>query len=69
MAETYKVGEIVERRSVAEDGKPIKTYRVRATTISGVDFMIEVDEKDFTKAKIDKVLTARAANIEEIKAL
>ena len=69
MSETYKVGDIVERQAISKEGRPVKTYRIGAETATGVNFTVEVAEADFTKVKVDKILKAKAALIDEVKGL
>ena len=69
MSEAYTVSDIVERRSLSKEGKVLKTYRIAAVTATGTLFTVEVDEPDFSKLKVDKVLRAKASLLDEIKLL
>ena len=69
MAEIYHGVDIVERTMVTPEGKVEKVYRVSAYSKSNIRFTLEVKEADFTKAKVDKLLTEQAQKIEAIKAL
>ena len=69
MAELYHDVDIVERTEITREGKVMKVYRTSAVTISGVHFTLEISEADFTKAKVNELLTKQAKVIEDIKAL
>jgi len=69
MANLYKDVDIVERTEITREGKVMKVYRVTAVTTSGVHFTLEISEADFTKAKVNELLSKKAAEIESIKAL
>jgi len=69
MAELYHDVDIVERTMVSPEGRVEKVYRVSAYTKAGIRFTLEVKDADFTKAKVDKLLTEQAQKIEAIKAL
>ena len=69
MAKLYKVDEITERTTITREGAVKKMYRVTATSQSGTTFTVEIPEADFNKEKVDQVLTEKAAQIAEIKAL
>lgn len=69
MGKLYHDVDIVERTEITKAGRIEKAYRVTATTASGVLFSIDVTQADFTKAKVDELLTKRAQEIEAIKAL
>lgn len=69
MAELYKDVDIVERTEITREGRPVKVYRISAFTRSDVRFTVNVKEEDFTKEKVDKLLTKEAQKIEAIKAL
>jgi len=69
MAEIYHDVDIVERTMVTREGRPEKIYRVSAYSKSNIRFTLEVKEADFTKPKVDKLLTEQAQKIEAIKAL
>ena len=69
MAELYKDVDIVERTEITREGRVQKVYRISAFSKSDVRFTIDVKEEDFTKEKVDKILTKEAQKIEAIKAL
>lgn len=69
MAKLYRDVDIVERTTITPEGRVTKTYRLSATTTSGIRFTTEVTEEDFSPEKIDKILTEKATNIEKIRAL
>jgi len=69
MAEKYHSVDVIERTEITRDGAVQKVYRVTAFTSSDVRFTLEIGEADFTKAKVDELLTKKAAHIEAIKAL
>jgi len=69
MAEFYKDVDIIERSTITPEGKVVKTYRIMATSKLGIRFAIDVYEADFTKEKINELLTLRAKHIDAIKAL
>ncbi|MBW2673609.1 MAG: hypothetical protein JRD89_09385 [Deltaproteobacteria bacterium] len=69
MAELYHDVDIVERTEITREGKVEKVYRITASTVSGVHFTLDIDEADFTKAKVHELLSKKAAQIEDIKAL
>jgi len=69
MAEIYHDVDIVERTMVTREGRPEKIYRVSAYSKSNIRFTLEVKEADFTKPKVDKLLTEQAQKIEAIKSL
>ena len=69
MAEKYRDVDVIERTEITREGKVEKVYRISASTVSGVHFTLEIGEADFTKAKVHELLTKKAAQIEDIKAL
>lgn len=69
MGELYHDVDIVERTEITPEGRVEKVYRVSAWTKSNVRFTLDVPEKDFSKAGVDKLLTARSAQLEDIKSL
>lgn len=69
MTGIYHNVDILERTVISPDGKAAKIYRISAYTKSDVRFTLDVAEADFTKAKVDKLLTEKAQQIESIKAL
>lgn len=69
MAEFYHDVDIVERTEITREGKMLKVYRISALTKSNVHFTMDVQEADFSKEKVDKLLAKEAQKIESIKAL
>lgn len=69
MAEKYHSVDVLERTEITREGKVEKVYRITARTASDVHFTLEIGEADFTKAKVHELLTKKAAQIEDIKAL
>ena len=69
MSELYHDVDIQERLEIAPGGRAHKVYKVSAYTRSGVHFTVDVTEADFTREKVDKVLTEQASLIEGIKQL
>jgi len=68
-AKIYQDVDVVERTEVTPGGKVVKMYRVSAYTRKNTYFTITVDEKDFSKEKVAKLLTEKAQLIESIKEL
>jgi len=69
MAQLYHGVDVIERTEITREGAVQKVYRITAFTSSDVHFTLEISEADFTKAKVDELLTKKAAQIEAIKAL
>ena len=69
MAEKYHGVDVIERTEITREGAVTKVYRISAYTASDVHFTLEIGEADFTKAKVNELLTKKAAQIEDIKAL
>lgn len=69
MAKLYKVIDIQERTSVSRLGKVAKINRVTAETHSGTVFTVDIPEADFSKDKVDQILTDKATMIDEIREL
>jgi len=69
MAKLYHDVDIIERTEITREGAVMKVYRVTAETVSGIHFTLEVSEADFNKAKVDELLTKKATQLEDIKAL
>jgi len=69
MAKLYHDVDIVERTEITRDGRVEKVYHVSAYTPSDVYFSIDVKQADFSKAKVDELLTHKATDLEAIKAL
>jgi len=69
MTKLYKVEDIIERTIITRQGVPKKEYRITATTPSDILFSVEIPGEEFTKTKADEVLTAKAQELEAIKAL
>ena len=69
MAEKYHGVEVIERTEITREGAVEKVYRISAYTASDVHFTLEIKEADFTKAKVHELLTKKASQIEDIKAL
>lgn len=65
----YHDVDVVERTEISPVGKVMKVYRVSAYTRRDTYFTITVDEKDFSKEKVDKLLAEKAALIESVKEL
>jgi len=65
----YHDVDVVERTEVTPVGKVAKVYRVSAYTRKDTYFTITVDEKDFSKEKVAKLLTEKAQLIEGVKEL
>lgn len=65
----YHDVDIVERTEITREGTVEKVYRVSAYTASDVRFSIDVKQADFNKVKVDELLTGKARQLEEIKAL
>lgn len=63
----YHDVEVVERTEITTDGRVVKVYRITALTKSDVRFSVNIAEKDFTKAKAQKMLTEKATLLESIK--
>lgn len=69
MAKIYHGVDVVERTEITREGAVTKVYRISAYTASDVRFTLEIGEADFTEAKVNELLTKKAALIEGIKAL
>lgn len=69
MAKLFHDVDLVERTHITRDGKVEKIYQASAYTSSGVYFSIDIPEADFRKDKVTEILSAKAAEIESIKAL
>ena len=69
MAKNYTVDDVTERTTITRSGLIQKIYRVTATSSTDTIFTVEIPEPDFTKEKVDQILTAKAALIEGIKKL
>lgn len=69
MAKLYHSVDVVERTEITREGVVKKVYRISAYTVSNVHFTLEINEADFTKEKVNELLTQKAAQIQEIKAL
>ena len=69
MSELFHDVDIVERTDVTREGRVQKVYRVSAFTKSDIRFTVDIKEADFTKEKVTEVLSQRARELEEIKAL
>lgn len=69
MAQDYTDVDIIERTDITPEGRVVKKYRISATTKLGIRFTIEIPEVDFTKEKVNKLLTEKAQHIDEIKSL
>jgi len=68
-AKMYHDVDVVERTEVTPVGKVVKVYRVSAYTKKDTYFTITVPEKDFSKEKVDKLLTEKAQLIEGVEGL
>lgn len=60
---------VTERTDVTPSGKVIPVYRVSATSKKGTYFTISVSEADFSKEKVDQLLTEKAQLIDSIQEL
>lgn len=69
MAKLYHSVNVIERTEITREGVLKKIYRTTAYTVSDVHFTLDINEADFTKEKVNELLTQKAAQIEEIKAL
>jgi hypothetical protein len=69
MGKNYTVDDVTERTMLTKMGAVQKIYRVAATTASGFAFTVEIPEPDFTKEKVDQILTEKAALLEGVKKL
>ena len=69
MSELFHEVEIVERTEITKEGRVQKVYRVSAYTKSDIRFSVDIREADFTKDKVAEVLSQKARELEEIKAL
>ena len=69
MAKLYTVDDITERTMITRMGAVQKIYRVSATSQSGFSFTVEIPEADFTKEKVDQILSEKATLLEGIKKL
>lgn len=69
MGKLYHDVDIVERTELTREGRAMKVYRITASTVSDVRFSLDIKQADFTKAKVDELLTEQAQKIEAIKAL
>jgi len=69
MSELFHDVDIVERTEITREGRVEKVYRISALTSTDVRFSLDVKEADFTKKKVAELLSAKAKEIEEIKAL
>jgi len=65
----YHDVDVAERTDILPTGKVMKVYHVSAYTRGDTYFSIRVAEKDFSKEKVDKLLTAKAELIEGVKSL
>ena len=69
MARDYSQVEVLETVYITPQGQPQKRWRVTATTKGGVRFTVEVLDGDFAKEAVDKILTARAQQIDSVVTL
>jgi len=60
---------LVERTEITPVGKVVKVYRVSAYTKKDIYFTIDVPEADFSKEKVDKLLTEKAKLLESVTEL
>lgn len=65
----YHDVDVVERTEVTPVGKVVKVYRVSAYTKKDTYFTITVPEQDFSKEKVDKLLTEKAKLLESVTEL
>jgi len=69
MAKMYHDVEVVERTEMTPVGKINKVYRVSAYTNKDAYFTLTVPEKQFNKENVDKLLTDRATELNDIMSL
>jgi len=60
---------VVERTEITPVGKVVKVYHVSAYTKKDIYFTITVPEADFSKEKVDKLLTEKAKLLESVTEL
>ena len=68
-AKLYRDVTPTERTHISPEGKVMKVYRVSAYTRGNVYFSLDVDEKDFSKEHVDKMLTEKATLIDSVQDL
>ena len=69
MIDSFHDVDVVERTEITKEGRIQKVYRVSAYTKSEIRFSVDIKEADFTKDKVREVLSQKARELEEIKAL
>lgn len=69
MAKNYKAVDVQERTMINKRGGVEKVYRVSAESAAGTAFTIEVPESEFTREKVDQLLTDKASLIDSIRKL
>lgn len=66
MGQMYEVVDIVEMVNITKTGDVEKIHKVRARTLAGQQFAIDIPEKDFSEKSVRDLLSARAKMIESI---
>jgi len=69
MTKEYKVLKIDELSRIGDTMKIERYYRHSIKTHGGTVLTVDIDEKDFTPAKADPILTARATEADKILSL
>jgi len=60
---------VFERTEITPQGKIAKVHKVTAVTSSGTFFSVDIAENDFSKEKVNEILTAKAKQILDIESL
>lgn len=66
MGQLYEVLDIVETVTITSSGDVEKIHKVRARTMAGQQFTIDIPDKDFNEKSVKDLLSARAKMIESI---
>ena len=69
MGKLYTVKSVIETVRIDPLGDVIKIHKVSAATVSGDRFTLEIPEAEFSQARVDELLTGRAAMLEAIRKL
>lgn len=69
MGENYKVDRIRETMRVTDAGDTQKIFKVRAIGPGETSFTVDIPEAEFTPENVDKILSGKAATIEQVRQL
>lgn len=66
MGQLYEVMDIMETVNITRTGDVEKIHKVRARTLAGQQFALDIPDKDFNEKSVRDLLSARAKMIESI---